>query len=56
MSSLQRIINESDLHYAQACGWLCPTPGSPDGQPDLWLQTPQPSVYLPGTAVPTGHP
>ena len=56
MSSLQRIINEADLHYAQACGWLWPTPGSPDGQPDLWLQTPQPSVYLPGTAVPTGHP
>ena len=35
---------------------LLTSPGGPAGQPDLWLQTPQPSVGLSGAAVPRGPP
>lgn len=57
MSSPQRCtISETDLHHAQACRWLWPTRGGPDGQPDLWLQTPQPSVYQPGLQCPRDLP
>ena len=35
---------------------LLTSPGGPAGQPDLWLQTSQPSVGLSGAAVPRGPP